>query len=361
MGNKRSVKYKELMEFCVRILEKNGFPSERSTEIASVLVEADARGIPSHGVARLGRYIKEKEEGFIIPDSIPEILFETKISTVFDGKKGPGQSVSIKAMESCIKKAEKSMVAFCSVNNSNHYGISAYYAEIPLSRNMIGIAMTNSYPLVVPTFGKEAVLGTNPFSVCLPGVEHPFKLDMATSVVTRGKIEVYDRHDENIPSGWAVDENGKVSNSPKRIIGNFDKKMPGGLLSLGGVGEVFGGHKGFGLALLVDLLSAGLSCGKWSSETYTDGQPGVCHFFAAIDLNLFGDPEKIKQKIQDIMDGVTDSERASGETKIYYHGEKEIAKREEYAKEGIPIFEKTAINLLKLARMNNIPAPEGLV
>jgi len=358
MFSKKTIEYQQLIDFCFEILNKNGFPPDRSLEIVTVLVEADVRGIPSHGVARLKRYIKEKEMKFILPNASPKIFYETSNSLVIDGMKGPGQSVSVYAMNKCIEKAKTNMICLCSVRNSNHYGISAYYSEMPLAHNMIGIAMTNSYPLVVPTFGKEAVLGTNPFSICIPGMQHPFELDMATSIVTRGKIETYQRHEKKLPIGWAIDEAGYPTDNPERVLNNFNMRNFGGLLPLGGEGELLGGHKGFGLALLVDLLTAGLSNGAWSGETYRDKDPGVCHFFAAIKLELFGAQQTIKQKIQYILDEIIKSEKIHGKSKIYYHGEKEFTTKEKYLEKGIPIFEKTVVELCELADKSGVQIPK---
>jgi len=356
-----NVTYKDLKTLCEEILRAEGFPDETASDIVEVLLEADLRDIPSHGVARFGRYIKEREHGNIRIDSEPEIIHNTPISALVDGRGGPGQCVSKYAMDLSIQKARQSMIGLVSVRNSNHYGISAFYSERALTEGMIGIAMTNSYPLVVPTFGKEAVLGTNPFSIAIPGEKRDFILDMATSVVTRGKLEVYDRLEKEIPLGWAVDETGRDTSSPRKVLTNFNERNSGGILPLGGSGEDFGGHKGYGMAILVDLLSAGLSLGKWSAETYFGSEAGVCHFFGCIGLELFGEPSALIGHLERIVDGVAASEKAEGHEKIYYHGEKEASARERSMRIGIDLDQKTRNSLASLAGKHAISIPEELL
>ena len=331
------VDFDELVKASSAALSSNGFPAGKSDEAARVLVEADARGIRSHGVVRLTRYLTEARQGFIRPEAEPAVVFETPVSLVVDGNRGLGQHVSIFAMERCVEKAESGLFCFATVRNSNHFGIAGYYSEMAEKRGMIGISMTNTYPLVVPTFGREAMLGTNPIAVCVPGMRAPFHMDMATSVVPRGKIEVRLRAKQNLPEGWAVDENGIPTTSAASVIHNFDTHSHGGILPLGGAGEEFGGHKGFGLAVLVDLLSAGLSLGQCSKDTYTDKGGGVCHFFGAMRLDAFGDPVAIRAHVQGIVDGLCGSAKSEGKDKIFLHGEKEAAARELSMKNGVKL------------------------
>ena len=331
------VDFGELVKVSSAALSSNGFPAGKSEEAARVLVEADARGIRSHGVVRLTRYLTEAKQGFIRPEAEPEVVFETPVSLVVDGNRGLGQHVSIFAMERCVEKAESGLFCFATVRNSNHFGIAGYYSEMAQKKGMIGISMTNTYPLVVPTFGREAMLGTNPIAVCVPGTRSPFHMDMATSVVPRGKIEVRLRAKQSLPEGWAVDENGVPTTNAASVIHNFDTHSHGGILPLGGSGEEFGGHKGFGLAVLVDLLSAGLSLGQCSKDTYTDKGGGVCHFFGAMRLDAFGDPDAIRAHVQGIVDGLCGSAKSEGKDKIFFHGEKEMAARELSMKNGVKL------------------------
>src|SRR5213592_123035 len=162
-----------------------------------------------------------------------------------------GQVVGRKGMELAIRKAKETAVGIVSVSNSHHYGIAGYYSLMALEHDLIGVSMTNAAPLVVPTFGRAAVLGTNPISLTAPASkEKPFVLDMATSVVPRGKLEVYDRLKKKMPLGWAVDATGKGTSDPHTVLEALSKRLGGGILPLGGEGEEHSGHKGYGLALM---------------------------------------------------------------------------------------------------------------
>lgn len=343
----------ELKSFSFKVMKKVGCTDQEARDVSDVLVEADMRGIYSHGVARLKRYVDHIASGVIEPGNEPEILFETNISLVYDGYNGVGQYISKLAMTNCIEKTRKSGVCFCSVKNSNHFGIAGYYAELASKNDFLGISMTNTAALVVPTFSSEPVLGTNPIAISLPiDTEKIFLLDMATSVVPRGKLEVYNRLNKKIPDGWAVDENGNSTNNPGSILTSLLEKK-GGLLPLGGLGELFGGHKGYGLSLVIELLTAGLSLGNYSKDTY-DGKGKICHFFAAVDLGIFGDRNQIKNKMKEIINAIVSSNKASGHEKIFYHGEKERMKRENSLKNGIVLDNETRFLLDELAEKFNL-------
>src|SRR5256712_9190689 len=254
------VQEKALRQFCERVLTKLDVPPEDARVTTDVLVLADLRGIDSHGVARLGRYVGGLKAGYMKPHDESHILKETKATALIDGGQSLGQVVGKKGMDVAIRKAKDTAVGIVTVRNSNHYGIAGYYTLMALEHNLIGVSMTNAAPLVVPTFGRISVLGTNPISLTAPAMkEKAFVLDMATATVPRGKVEVYNRAGKPIPHGWAVDETGRSSTDPARVLNALAKRLGGGLLPLGGEGEDLGGHKGYGLALMVDVLSGVLS------------------------------------------------------------------------------------------------------
>src|SRR3989475_1298048 len=204
-----------LRAFTVDMFRRLGVPVREAKVTADVLVAADLRGIGSHGVARLPRYVSGIKSGSIVTKDSSRIVKQTRATALLDGGNGLGQVVARRAMELAIKKARQTAVGFVAVRNSNHYGIAGYYSMMALKAGMIGISSTNAAPLVVPTFGRTAVLGTNPISVAVPtNQEEPFVLDMATSVVPRGTIEVYDRQGRQIPHGWAVDTTGHSTTAP---------------------------------------------------------------------------------------------------------------------------------------------------
>ena len=343
----------KLFKFAMEVMKKIGCDDEKASTVADVLVEADMRGISSHGVARLRRYVDHIKEGIIDPSGEPEIIFETPVSLVIDGNNGVGQYIAKFSMKRVIEKAKKNGIGMAAVRNSNHYGIAGYYAEMAVEEGLIGISLTNTAPLVVHTFSREPLLGTNPIAFAFPASgKYPVLVDMATSVVSRGKLEVCSRLNESIPKGWAVDEAGRVATDPKRVLISL-KRRKGGLLPLGGEGEEFGGHKGYGLALMVELLSSGLSLGSFSYDTYSE-KGGITHFFAAIDPAIFGDPKKIKNHVEVLIKRLKRAEKAEGAERIYLHGEKEYEKRDESLKYGVEIDGPTYQQLKELSEKLDI-------
>lgn len=354
----KKIEYQKLLNFTCEIMKGLGYPQSQAEIASKVLVEADARGIPSHGVARLAFYKKNIDGNFTVPEAEPEIVHETPVSVVVDGKSGIGPYISKVTVEKCLEKAQQSGVCFGSVRNSNHFGIAGFWAELAARKDMIGMAFTNTRRCGIVTGGRERLLGTNPIAVAIPrdGGE-PFLLDMATTTVAHGKIEVYDRRNKEMPFGWAVDEKGKDTTDAHHIEELFKDRQGGygGHLYLGGEGEMLGGHKGYGLGLLVELLCAGLSLGRWSKHTFEGEGSGTTHFFAAFRLDLFGNANDIKKHIDSILTDIQNSEKADGYDRIYIHGEKEWENRERAMKEGISLDPATCMLLQDFAQTFNIP------
>ncbi len=198
-----------LQAYCVRVFEKMGVSPEDARITADVLIQANLRGIDSHGVARLARYVNGLRDGVMVAQPEEKVVVETPTTVTLDAGAGLGQPVSHRAMTMVIEKAREYGCGFATVRNSNHYGIAGYYAMMALEEDMIGISTTNAAVLVVPTFGRDAMYGTNPIALAVPaGEERPFVMDMATSTVPRGKLEVYHRQEKAMPLGWATDERG---------------------------------------------------------------------------------------------------------------------------------------------------------
>ncbi len=348
-----TVQAEALKSFCARVFETLGVPAEDATVTADVLVTADLRGIDSHGVARLKRYVDGLRDGIIVVTPAIKTVHETATTALIDGGAGLGQPVSVRAMRTAIEKARQTGAGFVAVRNSNHYGIAAYYAMMALEHDLIGISMTNAAVLVVPTFGKDALLGTNPISVAVPaGAERPFVLDMATSVVPRGKLEVYDRLGKEVPLGWVTDEKGIPTTDAGLVLKNVLAQAGGGILPLGGAGEEFGGHKGYGLSLLVDLLCGVLPGAGYATTIYPKDErgrplpPNVGHFFGALRVDGFRPLEEFKTTIDDIIGRIKHSSKAEGQERIYIHGEKEFETTEDRLKNGIPLH-PTVVETLK--------------
>jgi LDH2 family malate/lactate/ureidoglycolate dehydrogenase len=358
MATKR-VDYDKLTAFVHKVLVGLGYNDEQAEITSWTLVEADARGVASHGVGRLTFYENNIKGGFADPkNGMPEIVHETPMSLVVDGHHGIGSHVSKFTVERMIKKAKEVGAAFASVRNSNHYGMAGMWAEKCAAEDMMGMSFTNTRICSIPTFGKGRILGTNPVCWAIPTTgDVPFMLDMATTTVAHGKIEVYERRDLDMPLGWVTDENGVGTTDTKAFQKLFWSKLPfGGHLFLGGEGEESGGHKGFGLGLLVDLLCAGMSMGRWSNDTFSGEGSGITHFFGAISLDLFGDKAEIKKHVTSILDQVRGSALADGQSRIYIHGEKEAEARAVSLKEGVEVDDALQKLLGKLGERFNIPS-----
>ncbi len=356
------VGWKALKSFCKRVFERLDVPSEDAEITADVLVRADLRGIGSHGVARLRRYVDGIRRGQMLPRPEVRRTYETPTTALIDGGGGLGPPVAYRAMLLAMDKAEAMGVGLVAVRNSNHYGIAGYYAMMALERDLIGVSMTNADVLVVPTFGKKAMLGTNPISVAVPaGKERPYVLDMATSTVPRGKLETYYREGKEIPLGWATDERGLATTDPARVLKNLASRAGGGLLPLGGEGELMGGHKGYGLALLVDILCGVLPGAGYADTIYPkapDGRPlpaNVGHFFGAIRIDAFRPLEDFKETMDDLLRRLKDSPKAEGQDRIYIHGEKAFEMEERRRKEGIPLHPKVVADLRAIAEEVGVP------
>ena len=344
-----------LRAFCVRVFETMDVPTADAEITADVLLSANLRGIDSHGVARLRRYVKGLQNGVMLANPEEKVISETATTALIDAGAGLGQPVSHRAMNTAIDKADKYGTGFVTVRNSNHYGIAGYYAMMALERDMIGISMTNAAVLVVPTFGRDARLGTNPIAVAAPaGKEFPYVLDMATSTVPRGKLEVYNRAEKPLPLGWATDETGTPTADAARVLDNLLARRGGGLLPLGGAGEEFRGYKGYGLALLVDILCGVLPGAGYADTIYPktpEGKPlpaDVGHFFGAIKVSAFRPLDEFKATMDDIIQRMKDTPKSADAERIYIHGEKEYQETERRAG-GIPVGPKVEADLKAIA------------
>jgi len=341
----------DLEAFCADVFMKLGLSRGEAVDSAEILVAADARGIGSHGVGRLWRYENGIKKGIMSGGIQPAILRETPMSLVLDAQGAMGLSLSKHTMEKVIEKAETVGAAFASIRNSNHFGIAGYYTEMAARRDMIGICMTNTAALGVPTFGRSAMFGTNPIAVSVPALKgRMFTLDMATTCVTRGKVEVYDRENKALPLGWAVDTKGKETADAHSLLEDMLFQRGGGLLPLGGEGELFSGYKGYGLAVLVDIMTAITSGGVFGKSVMDSEATSarVCHFFGAIRLDLFRDPEELKTDMDRMLAELTGAEPAEGCGRVYYAGLKEHESEALSDRIGVPLTAKVAAQLKRI-------------
>lgn len=357
MAEKASiVRAEPLADFCVRVFEKMDVSHQDARITADVLVQANLRGIDSHGVARLARYVNGLRDGVMVAQPEEKVVVETPTTVTIEAGAGLGQPVSHRATEMAIEKANKYGCGFATVRNSNHYGIAGYYAMMIANHDMIGISMTNAAVLVAPTFARDAMYGTNPIALAVPAsAEPPIVIDMATSTVPRGKLEVYHRQEKPLPLGWATDERGVPTSDAGRVLDNFIKRAGGGLLPLGGAGEEFSGYKGYGMGLLVEILSAVLPGAAFLTAVYpkdADGKPlpaNLGHFFGAWRLDAFRPPDEFKADMDRFIRELKGGSLAEGAERIYVHGEKEFEEADRRGTHGIPLGAKVEASLRQIA------------
>ena len=324
-----------------------------------MLICADLRGIDSHGVARLHSYYELLEEGRINPSPRIKLVRSTASTATVDGDNGLGLVVGPHANRIAMDLADKSGTGWVSVCNTNHFGIAGYYVLKALERDMIGWAMTNSTKLVTPLWGAESMLGTNPIAIAFPGKhEPPIVIDMATSAVALGKIEMALRKGAAIPSGWATDRDGSITTNPADVFSG------GTLLPLGSDRER-GGHKGYCLGMMVDILSAVLSGANWGPftvpfairneiPTRSVGK-GIGHFFGAMRIDAFIDADEFKTQVDEYIHVFRATRPAPGTNGPLIPGDPERHAEAERREKGVPLVAAVVEDLLDISKKTGIP------
>ncbi|NQY66223.1 MAG: Ldh family oxidoreductase [Flavobacteriales bacterium] len=344
----------ELTVFSIEIFKSIGCSEPDAKLAAKVLVNADIRGVDSHGVARLSGYVRLWKKERINATPAIKTIHETMSTAVVDGDQGLGLVVAPQAMNIAIKKAKKVGTGWVSVKNSNHYGIAGHHAMMALEHDMIGFSMTNASPLVSPTFSLDRMLGTNPISIAIPaGSEPPFVLDMATTTAANGKLETLKRKGEDLPSNWIQDKEGNPS------IDNSGIQKGGALLPLGG-DHTHGSHKGYGLGAVVDIFSAvlsGANYGPWVPPfvAFLDPAPnpvgeGLGHFFGAMSIDAFRSKDEFKEHIDNWIRTFRNSNPIPGQESVLIPGDPERKVTAIRLKEGIPLIEDVVNDLSELGK-----------
>ncbi|MFW9917678.1 MAG: Ldh family oxidoreductase [Candidatus Thorarchaeota archaeon] len=331
-----------LKRFMNDVFMKLGVPGEDAQICSDILIASDLRGIDSHGVGRLKMYYDRIKAGIQFPETKLQFLKETATTATIDGGHGMGHVIGYRSMELAIKKAREYGLGAVAVRNSTHYGIAGYYVLMAAKENMMGLTVTNARPSIAPTFGVEPMLGTNPVTFGAPSdMEFPFVIDCATSISQRGKIEYLDRAEKPTPEGWAIDQEGKPHTETKQLLKDLVARTAA-LLPLGGAGELLGGHKGYGYAAMVEILSASLQGGSYMKDLLGFDADGkrvpykLGHFFLAVNIENFIDIETCKRITGEIMRGLQNSKKVPGQPRIYVAGEKEYEMEQIRVKEGIP-------------------------
>ena len=330
-----------MKNFMLDVLLGVGVPKEDALVCTDVIIASDLRGIESHGIGRLKYYYDRIKTGQHKVITKPEIIKESPTTAVIDGHQGMGMVVATRAMQMAIDKAKQYGMGAVAVRNSTHFGIAGYYPLMAVKQGMIGMTVTNARPSMAPTFGVRPMLGTNPIAFGAPSDEEfPFLFDAATPITQRGKIEVHARMEKPVPEGWIVDPQNKPMTDPNEILAKLGKEQAA-FLPLGGAGEILGGHKGYGLGTMVEILCASLQTGAflWGlTGIDANGKPQpfrVGHFFMAMNIENFVPLEEFKKTTGEILRELRRSTKAPGQARIYTAGEKEYEKEKIAWKEGI--------------------------
>lgn len=331
--------------YCEHIFEKHGFSKEDSRCIVDVILTADLYGIESHGVQRMIRYHNSIVRNLVSVEKQAEILYETPVSAVIDGAQTMGQVTACNAMKLAISKAEQHGFGSVVVRNCNHYGIAGYYARMAADKDLLGFSSTNTEAIALPTFGKQPMLGTSPLALCMPADPYYFWFDAATTVVPRGKIEVYNKLGTPLKDGWAADEAGKSCSNAQHVLDNINAKNFGGIFPIGGYSTDTASHKGYGLGIIAELFTGIFSGGHTSPHVENGGMGDTSFHFAVIDYGIFGDKKDIRSRFSTLLQELRNSPKAEGHDRIYTHGEKEMESMAEKLKNGIPVNSATVEEL----------------
>ncbi len=342
-----------LRTFTKAVFDAIGCPPDQSATAADVLLNADLRGIDSHGIARLSGYVRLWEANRINVKPKVKIVHESPSTAVVDGDQGLGLVVAPYAMRIAMQKARQAGTGWVAVRNSNHFGIAGHHAMQALEEDMIGMAMTNASPLVAPTFSVERMLGTNPIAVAIPaGEQPPFVADFATTTAANGKLEILQRTNKEAPLGWVQKADGRPSSNPHEL------KDGGALIPLGSDRE-HGSHKGYCLGAWVDIFSAvlsGANYGPWVPPFVAFLSPpadpvgeGIGHFFGAMRIDAFRPADDFKKHMDNWISRFRSARTVDGQMRVLIPGDPEREISEHRARHGIPVNEKVVEDLNVLA------------
>ncbi|PYH95589.1 Malate/L-lactate dehydrogenase [Aspergillus ellipticus CBS 707.79] len=332
------IKPSDLESFVHGVLVGNGVSADHATTVASCLVQADLRGVDTHGSNRIPSYMKRIRQKVLEPSATPELNQITPVVAAVDGKNAFGFVSAHMGMERAIEMAKEFGIGMVSIKHSNHFGMSAWLVQQAIDAGMMSLVFTNSSPALPVWGGREKLMGVSPIACGAPaGAERPFILDMAPSIAARGKIYKALRRGEKIPTDWALDGEGNITDDPAR--------------ALEGVMLPMGGPKGSALSIMMDVFSGVLSGSAFAGHVtnpYDPSKPAdVGHFLIAIKPDLFMSLEDFKSRMDYLYQRVVGSQKMGGVDRIYYPGEIEQITREKRLVDGVP-FTRAEIDALNV-------------
>jgi len=337
---------RKLTEFVKKVVMSAGLPEDSADVFADSLVFADMRGVASHGVTRLAIYRKRLALGLVDASARPEITEQRASLIHVDGHNSMGAPLAFWSMQQCVERAKTSGSCFAAIKNGNHFGCAGYFTKYAAAQGMIGVAMATANAIVVPTGSSQPMLGTNPLSISIPAYgKEPFLLDMATSVVANGKIALARKEGHDIPAGWGMAADGNTTTDPNKV----KYLMP------------FGGYKGYGISLAVEILSSVLGSAVNSRTSGSFWRPedgtiqGTGFFVGVIDPGAIMDREEFAKGVADMVDEFKAAKCAEGVEEVLVAGEPEQKKYEKALKEGVYVSDVVSDELRKLADECGVP------
>ena len=346
------VQFADLKNFCGQAYRKVGVPEGEAEIVADLLVRSDLRGVETHGVTRLPIYIQRLQKGFVRKESKITVVKEKGSTAFLDAHGSMGHLSAFRGMEKAIQKAGEHGIGWVSVKDSGHFGVAGLFPMMALKKDLIGYIVSNSAPMMFPWGGRQRIVGNNPLAYAFPADRClPVVLDFSLSVVSSGKLILSRKKGEAIPLGWAVDKEGVPTEDP------YEGYEGGGALA------PVGGHKGYGLVLAHEMLTAVLTGGKWTKvikslyEEDPSGIQGTCHSFLALDPDCFIGREEFKKNLDAYIQSIKESAKAKGIPEILVPGEPEHRTEVRLLKEGIPLPPNTVKELTSLAATLKISHP----
>lgn len=333
-----------LKDYTKKVLQNVGLSEVDSETVTASLIGANLRGVDSHGITRLPIYVERIRMGAVNPTPNVKVVEESDATLLIDGDNGMGQVVGKRAIELGVEKARKNGSVYIGVKHSNHFGTGAYFVQQGVKENMITYAMSNAPSTMAPWGGIVPYFGTNPYAFGIPAGKHnPIVLDMATSVVARGKIISAAQEGKDIPEGWAIDKEGLPTT-------NAQTALEGSVLP-------FAGPKGYSISLMIDIMSGVLTGAGFGPHInniygeYNDKPQNVGHFFQLIDVSRFMPAEQFTQRVDQMIDEIKSSPKATGVNEIFLPGEIEFNNEKNRLIEGINLSQEVYAELKRAGEL----------
>jgi LDH2 family malate/lactate/ureidoglycolate dehydrogenase len=351
---------KQIHEQLATVFRAWGMSEAHAETTAQMMVETDLRGVDSHGISMLPTYDAEFRAGRLNMKPVFKTVRQNSATALIDADASLGHPVSVYGMNLAVDKALKEGVGIVTVVNSHHFGAAGCYSRIAADRGVIGMVTSATRGVtMVPTFGAEPVLGTNPLAFAAPARRNaPFQLDMATTTVAAGKVKVYKLNHKPLPPGWVVDADGKTVTNEIDAFGYVFEKKEGGITPLGGTRDA-GSHKGYGLAAMVHILAGTLTGASFSpirNKTQKPSDPhNLGHFFMAIDPDAFREAGAFEADLDEVIDTLHATKRADPAQPVLVPGDPEMLTRAERLEQGVPVPDDLMEQLRGVAKRAEVP------